>query len=77
LNRATDKALGSEKWDIGPTGVVLRQTGPWTYGMLANHIEPFAGKDSRTDISATFIQPFISCLQNHFLYGVFNIVDFF
>jgi len=60
LNSATDKALGSEKWGIGPTGVILRQTGSWTYGMLANHIESFAGEDSRADISATFIQPFIS-----------------
>ena len=35
---ATDDLLGSEKWGTGPTGVVLKQDGPWTYGMLANHI---------------------------------------
>jgi len=60
LNSATDKVLGSEKWGIGPTGVVLRQMDSWTYGLLANHIESFAGEDNRADISATFIQPFIS-----------------
>ena len=60
LDTASDKALGGEKWGIGPTGVVLKQEGPWTYGMLANHIESFAGEDNRADISATFIQPFVS-----------------
>jgi hypothetical protein len=60
LNTATDDALGSEKWGAGPTGVVLKQEGPWTYGLLANHIESFAGDSSRTDVSATFVQPFMS-----------------
>ena len=48
------------KWGIGPTGVVLKQVGSWTIGGLVNHIESFAGEDDRADISATFIQPFIS-----------------
>jgi hypothetical protein len=57
---ATDEMLGGEKWGIGPTGVVLKQDGPWTFGALVNHIESFAGEDDRADISATFIQPFMS-----------------
>ena len=57
---ASDEMLGGEKWGAGPTGVVLKQAGPWTYGALVNHIESFAGEDDRADISATFIQPFIS-----------------
>ncbi len=60
LPSATDEMLGGEKWGIGPTGVVLKQVGPWTIGALVNHIESFAGEDDRADISATFIQPFIS-----------------
>ena len=60
LPTATDEQLGGEKWGIGPTGVALKQQGPWTVGMLANHIESFAGDDSRTDVSATFLQPFVS-----------------
>jgi hypothetical protein len=60
LDTASDKALGGEKWGIGPTGVVLKQQGPWTYGVLANHIESFAGEDDRADISATFIQPYLN-----------------
>jgi hypothetical protein len=57
---ASDKVLGGEKWGIGPTGVVLKQVGTWTYGALVNHIESFAGEDDRPDISATFVQPFVS-----------------
>jgi hypothetical protein len=60
LPTATDEILGAEKWGIGPTAVVLKQSGPWTYGALANHIESFAGESQRADISATFLQPFIS-----------------
>lgn len=60
LPTATDDVLGGEKWGIGPTAVVLRQQGPWTYGALANHIESFAGDSARADISATFLQPFLS-----------------
>jgi len=57
---ATDPLLGGEKWGIGPSAVVLRQSGGWTYGALANHIWSFAGDDSRADINATFLQPFLA-----------------
>ena len=60
LPTATDEILGSEKWGIGPTAVVLKQNGPWTFGALANHIESFAGESQRADISATFLQPFVT-----------------
>jgi hypothetical protein len=57
---ATDRFTGTEKWGAGPSVVVLKQAGPSTFGMLANHIWSFAGDDSRNDISATFMQPFYS-----------------
>lgn len=57
---ATDPLLGSEKWGVGPTAVVLKQSGPWTYGALANHLWSFAGDDGRDDLNATFLQPFVS-----------------
>ena len=60
---ATDEALGSGKWGIGPTAVVLRQDGPWTYGILANHIWSFAdagGHDDRPEVNQTFLQPFLA-----------------
>lgn len=57
---ASDAALGGGKWGVGPTAVVLKIAGPITYGALANHIWSFAGKDSRADVSATFVQPFFA-----------------
>jgi hypothetical protein len=60
LPTATDDLLGEEKWGAGPTGVVLKQQGPWTYGMLFNHIWSFAGEDGRSDVNRTFLQPFIA-----------------
>jgi hypothetical protein len=57
---ASDPVLGSEKWGAGPTAVVLRQEHGFTYGILANHIWSFAGRDSRDDVNATFLQPFLS-----------------
>lgn len=60
LPTATDDLLGGDKWGIGPTAVVLKQQGPWTYGALANHLESFAGDGDRADVSATFFQPFVT-----------------
>jgi hypothetical protein len=60
LPTASDDALGGDKWGLGPTAVALKQTGPWTVGFLANHIWSVAGDDDRDDISATFLQPFLS-----------------
>lgn len=75
LPTATDTALGSDKWGAGPTGVVFMKSGPWTYGLLANHLWDFAGTSSSgnyitlpdgqvtsTDnsVNLTYIQPFAS-----------------
>lgn len=60
LPTATEDVLGSEKWGIGPTGVALKQTGPWTFGALANHIWSVAGDDDRPYVNATYLQPFLA-----------------
>ncbi|WP_165418560.1 transporter [Dyella amyloliquefaciens] len=60
---ATDDLLGSKRWGLGPTAVVLKQDHAWTYGFLFNHIWSIAkvGNDrTHSDISNTFIQPFLS-----------------
>jgi len=58
---ATDDLLGGEKWAGGPTAVVLKQTEDgWTYGALVNHVWSFAGSGNRSDISSTFLQPFLA-----------------
>lgn len=56
----TDKLLGTGKWGAGPTGVALWQGSGWTIGALVNHIWSFAGKDDRTDVNQTFLQPFVA-----------------
>eukprot|EP00163_Fabomonas_tropica_P029259 TRINITY_DN6217_c0_g1_i1.p1 TRINITY_DN6217_c0_g1~~TRINITY_DN6217_c0_g1_i1.p1 ORF type:complete len:266 (-),score=37.84 TRINITY_DN6217_c0_g1_i1:430-1227(-) len=60
LPTGTDDLLTADKWGAGPTGVALKQTGPWTVGGLANHIWSFAGKSSRQDVSQSFVQPFMT-----------------
>ena len=58
LPTATDDLLGAKKWGAGPGVVALTTRGPWTLGMLANHIWSYAGDSDRQDISNTFVQPF-------------------
>jgi hypothetical protein len=60
LPTGTDRLLSAEKWGAGPTAVALTQQNGWTFGVLANHIWSFAGDDARSDVNATFLQPFIS-----------------
>ena len=57
---ATDDLLGEEKWGAGPTAVVLKQQGHWTYGGLVNHVWSFAGESALDDVNRTFLQPFVS-----------------
>jgi len=52
--------LGAKKWALGPTGGVFRDSGPWTVGILANHIWSVAGSGTRESISSTFLQPIAS-----------------
>lgn len=65
LPGSSDPRLGSGKWSAGPTIVVLRLTGGFTFGVLANQVWSFAGDDftggaARSPVSAMFLQPFLS-----------------
>jgi hypothetical protein len=64
LDTATDDVLGAKQRGAGPTGEVLKQTGPTTYGALVKHIEGFGGPASRADVSATFLQPFVTYITS-------------
>ena len=57
---ATGPALGSHKWGAGPTGLLLKQEAGWTVGMLANHIWSYGGEREYSNVSNTFLQPFLS-----------------
>ena len=65
LPTGTNNALSSRKWAAGPTGVILQQNGPWTYGGLANHMWSYAGQSSRPGVSSTFLQPFVAYAAPH------------
>src|SRR5262249_17569274 len=60
LPSTSEPTLGSGKWSGGPTVVVLRQDGPWTYGALWNQVWSFSGDPSRDDVSQMFLQPFLA-----------------
>lgn len=67
----SDPNLGSGKWSIGPTAVVLKQHGPWTYGGLINQLWSYAstGDVQRPSVNQMYIQPFAA-------YGMKNAVTF-
>ncbi|SFV57398.1 Possible neuromedin U precursor [hydrothermal vent metagenome] len=53
--------ISAEKWGVGPTAVALKQDGPLTYGILANHIWSTGGSNKVVGrISNTFVQPFFT-----------------
>jgi hypothetical protein len=52
--------LTTDKFSVGPTAVVLKQVRGWTYGALANHLWSVSGDDDRSDVNATFLQPFLA-----------------
>lgn len=60
LPTTSDPFLGTEKWGVGPTGLLLKQEGPWTVGALVNQIWSFAGDDDRPDVSQALFQPFVA-----------------
>ena len=50
-------SIGADSWGFGPTVIVLKQDGPWTYGALANQVWDTSGP---ADISSMFLQPFLA-----------------
>lgn len=57
---AANEFLGNGKWGLGPTGVVLKQVGGFTGGILGYQLWSFAGDNARQDVCWTYLQPFAS-----------------
>jgi hypothetical protein len=53
---ATHDFLGTEKWSVGPTGLVVWNSDKWKLGVLAQQWWSFAGKDDRPNVSKANIQ---------------------
>jgi hypothetical protein len=57
---ATNDLLGTEKFGVGPTALILKQTHGLTFGILANQIWSVAGNDKRSDVNQMYLQPFFN-----------------
>ena len=65
LPTATQQALGSGKWSIGPAAVALAQPHPWTVGVLVQNLWSFAGEDARPDVNQFLLQYFVNFNLDH------------
>jgi len=54
------EVLGSEKWSIGPTGVVFYGIGEWTLGLVGSNVWSVAGNSDRSDVNSLFAQWFVN-----------------
>jgi hypothetical protein len=54
------EVLGSEKWSIGPTGVIFYGIGDWTMGIVASNVWSVAGNSDRQDVNSFFAQWFVN-----------------
>lgn len=60
MDTASDDQLGSGKWSVGPTAVVLVQPKPWTLGLLGRQLWSFAGDSDRNYVSQMLLEPFVN-----------------
>jgi len=56
---ATNDLLGTKKFGVGPTALLLKQANGWTYGALVNQIWSVAGDKERADVNQMYLQPFL------------------
>jgi hypothetical protein len=61
---ASDKALGSNVWGAGPSGIALAMGGPWVVGTLINNVWSFGGGPHNAYNTFTF-QPLINYNFRH------------
>lgn len=57
---ATEKFLGTEKFGIGPSAIVMHQGKGLTIGFIANQIWSIAGNEDRADFNQFYTQIFLS-----------------
>jgi hypothetical protein len=71
LRTAPDERFANEKWGLGPTAAVSKREGPWTYGILLDHLWSVAGSERRPEYSQSFLQPMVHyTAQNAWTYGL-------
>jgi len=60
LPTATNDVLGTGKWGLGPSAVLLTMKGPWVVGVLINNIWSIGGDSERSDMNQMLFQYFIT-----------------
>jgi hypothetical protein len=56
---ATDDVLGTSKWTVGPSVLVIIQPEGWTVGTLLQNTWSYAGDENRGDVNLFYSQIFI------------------
>ena len=62
---ATNIAVRTGQWGLGPTAVVLAMPGPWVIGTLVNNIWRIGGDAHGHPLNAFTVQPFINLNLPH------------
>jgi hypothetical protein len=57
---ATNDALTTGQFALGPDFVILTMPGKWVLGAVANQLWRIGGSDNTTAISSFFVQPFVN-----------------
>jgi len=57
---ATNAQIGTEKFSLGPSIVLLSQPGNWTVGFLGNQVWSVDGPKDRDAVNQAFLQPFLN-----------------
>lgn len=62
---ATAETLGTEKFGLGPTAVIVVTPGPWVTGILLNNVWSVAGDPQRNEVNQALFQPFLNYNFSH------------
>jgi hypothetical protein len=57
---SNSEVLGSDKFSLGPTGILFYQAGKWTMGGLASNVWSVAGESDRDDVNFFLAQYFLN-----------------
>ncbi|SHG00533.1 hypothetical protein [Flavobacterium defluvii] len=57
---ATEKVLGTEKFGVGPSALIMHQANGLSIGFIANQICSVAGNEDRADFNQFYTQVFLS-----------------
>ncbi len=60
LPTTTNDLLGTNRFAIGPTAVILKQANGWTYGALVNQLWSGSGTVAAYEVNQMYVQPFLN-----------------